>query len=205
MDPKKVAHEVRDVSSGVRLFTDWARSPDRFLAFRGQANLNWEVLPQVLRPDLGVAAHEDELVRELISLHPAEFPTDTSMFDKLVRMQHFALPTRLLDVTVNPLVALYFATDEDPRDTGADGAIIVFDGPNTRRKYFDSDTVSCIANLSNLSIEERDLIEKTKATTIPEFNRLHAVDRLLQFIRVEKPYLKERIVRTDLFKPNYVV
>jgi hypothetical protein len=29
------------------------------------------------------------------------------MFDKLVRMQHFGLPTRLLDVSLNALVALY--------------------------------------------------------------------------------------------------
>ncbi len=36
------------------------------------------------------------------------------MFDRLVRMQHFGLPTRLLDVSLNPLIALCVATDPGP-------------------------------------------------------------------------------------------
>lgn len=145
------------------------------------------------------------MVRELLSLHPHEFLTDTSMFDRLVRMQHFGLPTRLLDVTINPLVALFFATDPIPEKPHVDGCVIVFDGPKTRQKYFDSDAVSCIANLANLSADERRTIEKSTATTIAEFNKINAVDRLYQFIRAEKPHFRKAIQKTDLFRPYYVV
>ena len=81
------------------------------------------------------------------------------MFDKLVRMQHFGLPTRLLDVSLNALVALYFATDPGP-DSGkaSDGMVTAFAIPPEREKYFDSDSVSCLANLANMTSEEKEKI-----------------------------------------------
>ena len=88
------------------------------------------------------------------------------MFDKLVRMQHFGLPTRLLDVSRNALVALYFATDPGPLGSKpSDGMVTAFAIPQEHEKYFDSDSVSCIANLANMTSEEKDRdlsIEKSR-------------------------------------------
>ena len=60
----------------------------------------------------------------------------------LVRMQHYDLPTRLLDITTNPLIALYFACADG---VDYDGEVIIFQLPLARVRYFDSDTVSCLS------------------------------------------------------------
>ena len=143
------------------------------------------------------------MIREIISLFPQEFVNDSSMFDKLVRLQHYGLPTRLLDVTRNPLIALYFAVSDSQHDY-TDGAIFAFEAQNERCKFFDSDVVSCMSNLSNLSYDEKQVLVETTASTINDFMKIHAADRLLQFIKVEKPHFMPRIKRIDLFKPVIV-
>lgn len=156
-----------------------------------------------MRAAPAVKERENEMVRELVSVAPEQFAADVSMFDRLVRMQHFGLPTRLLDTTANPLVALYFAAEEIEPES--DGAVVVLELDRSRQKYFDSDTVSCIASLANLTQAERTSIEDTSARTIKQFNALHAVDRLVQFVRAEKPSFRPRVQRADLFKRIHVI
>jgi len=86
------------------------------------------------------------------------------MFDKLVRMQHFGLPTRLLDVSLNALVALYFATDPGPQGAApSDGMVTAFAIQPEHEKWFDSDAVSCIANLANMTSEEKTEIYRDQS------------------------------------------
>ena len=136
------------------------------------------------------------------------------MFDKLVRMQHFGLPTRLLDVSQNALVALYFATDPGPDPSQAtEGIVTAFAIPPEREKYYDSDSVSCLANLANMTSEEKAKISAlrvslkgdiSKNSNIEKFNKNEVIKRLHQFIRSEKPYFLPIIDPIDLFKPYYV-
>ena len=179
-----------------------ASDADSLVLYRGHGDADWRITPSIFRQDPQIERFEDKLTRELISLFPNEFASDQSMFDRLVRMQHFGLPTRLLDASRNPLVSLYFACSDEP---DKDGAVIIFDSPNERAKFYDSDTVSCLANLSNLSSVEKLSIGDSSANSIPELAKLHAVDRLVQFIRVEKPHFAARIKKLDLFRPVSVV
>ena len=67
---------------------------------------------------------EEYLIQEAYRIFPMAFSDCKTDIDKLAVAQHFGIPTRLLDVTGNALVALYFAA----QDTGIseDGVVYVF-------------------------------------------------------------------------------
>jgi len=86
--------------------------------------------------------------RNTVALNcPDDFlPTDT-LFEKLVKLQHYGCKTRLLDLTENALVALYFACNEKKHHR-INGELIILDIPNDQIKYFDSDTVAILTAIS---------------------------------------------------------
>lgn len=188
---------------------------DEVLCFRGEANGAWQTKPSVMRALKDDA--ERHIISELTLEASSEFLSDTSMFKKLVRAQHFGLPTRLLDVSLNPLVALYFACS-DHSQMGSAGQLIIYKFKRNRVKFADSDAVSIVSNLANLRDDERiELNTEAKAylnkyTTEErknpdlrtDFNKLKSADRLAQFVRVEKPYFRANINPVDLRKYYFV-
>jgi hypothetical protein len=198
---------IRSLAGAISRFSKLSPADNEVIVFRGHAKHDWPMRTKILRCSDALQEREGDMARELIAVAPLAFSDDASMFDRLVRMQHFGLPTRLLDTTSNPLVALYFATEEHVNEDGVaeDGAVVVARFDREEQKYFDSDTVSCLANLGNLSHAEREAIQKANPKTLAQFNRLKAVDRLVQFVRGEKPAFRAKIVRTDLFKRLHVI
>lgn len=169
--------------------------PDRIELYRGHPKQGYQLEPSLFR---GGAHRKDEknILRELLSLQPGEFETDRGAFEQLVRMQHYGLKTRMLDLSFNPLVALYFACTGSADEMAADGQLLRLTALKSEVKYFDSDTVSCVANLSKLTSKERNKLRgmSNKAA----LNKSGAGLRLLQFIKSEKAYFLPEIVPQHL-------
>ena len=162
--------------------------------YRGHSSrLKYRLEPSILRKDdrgnFIYRDAEDRMYRELLVSNSVDFHGDVYTLDRLVRMQHYSLPTRLLDISSNPLIALYFACKSNPDD---DGEVIVFSMDPSQIKYFDSDTASCIANLTRLPRDSKELIDYS-SNDVRKFNKQPAVKRLLHFVKEEKPFFESRL------------
>ncbi|MCA8112544.1 FRG domain-containing protein [Burkholderia cepacia] len=166
----------------------------REVFYRGHSNrTKYRLEPSIFRKDergnFINRASEDRMYRELLVSNSVDFQGDVYTLDRLVRMQHYSLPTRLLDITSNPLIALYFACKSN-LDHG--GEVIVFSMERSQIKYFDSDTASCIANLTRLPQERKDSIDYS-SNDVRKFNKQQPIKQLLHFVKEEKPFFESRM------------
>lgn len=149
----KQPNEIRSISDVNQILKDLGEpthGTTRF--FRGQAK-KWELLPSVYRKDKPyLIENEDKIIKDALTSCPDDFSPNNTLFEKLVKLQHYGYATRLLDLTTNALVALYFACSEEKHHKEL-GEFVIFDIPDTKIKYGDSDTV---AILSALSFRKKD-------------------------------------------------
>ncbi|PNH95345.1 FRG domain-containing protein [Vibrio diazotrophicus] len=165
--------------------------PEHVIFYRGHGDKVYGLTPSIYRKDEWIN-NEHKMIQELLIRCPKDFDGKQSSFEKLVKMQHYDLPTRLLDITENPLVALYFACSSK-MDSDKDGELIFFKIPKKDIKYFDSDTVSVVSNIawlkSNFSLPNRFSAD---SKSFHNEKNEHA-DVLMHCIRQEKPHFRERV------------
>lgn len=192
---KPVPTVVGSVDEFVRWVFATPPSKGEMAFYRGHSKADdYRLVPFALRTAAAAEA-EPRQYRELLMANPADFREDATTFERLSRMQHYGLPTRMLDTSTNPLIALYFACKPGSGDDHV-GDAIRFTIAKKKVKYFDSDTVSCLANLAQMYEEDRKALDTSLGRD--EFNRQIPVGKLLHFIKGEKPYFRDIIEPGDV-------
>lgn len=179
----------------IEVFTELSQ-PDsaQDLLYRGMADSRWELLPSLMR----IIAEKPKryaLEHDLAVAFKSEIPTlfqDThSSFETIAKMQHFGIPTRLLDFTLNPLIALYFACSEHPRTPGR----VVF--TMNQIHYFDDPCVECtsslylIDNCNNFMVDE--LVPPHHISVSDYLFRLFTEIHMSAPLFVKPPYWDDRM------------
>lgn len=156
---------IDSVEEFVKVITRFKIERQNPIFYRGHLLANYLNLPASFRKEK--VGKENILVKEFQKRFPIECHNQQNTFEELALMQHYGLATRLLDITENPLAALYFACKPNLKfnrnDEGTEkncGTILLYIAPPEESnsidlpsettefelKYSNSNTVSIIAN-----------------------------------------------------------
>ncbi len=104
MDKMKIINDIEEFIKVVKVnpANTW---------YRGVANSDYELLPSLLRKNI-TDLYERTLINEFKQDYLAYHKPVSGSLELYSLMQHYGLPTRLLDWSCSPLIALFFALEE---------------------------------------------------------------------------------------------
>ncbi len=164
--------------------------------FRGHSNINYSIQPSLFRLPR-YYKNEYMMYQELVLRCPDEFLSCSSHLDFLVEMQHYGLPTRLLDFSFNPLVALYFAC-ENKMNTGE---VIVYNVRNSEIVYGKDEKSVILSCLPMLTYTQQKALfmEDEKIDELTKYQEL-----LVDEVKMERPSFAREITYADIRTPIFV-
>lgn len=166
MSSNKQSKQGEDAGKALDDYMEWVMSLKGRIAFRGQADAEWELTTSAYRrlkqkmDEHLYAAHSIFVgyLHERINEVRMRFPEhrEKTPLEVMAQLQHYGAATGLIDFTENPLVALWFACNEQSKIDGKVFAV----------RLDDSEKIREIQNIDELKGEKGGLdalFEKQKA------------------------------------------
>lgn len=128
--------KIDDIGSFVDVITRIDNEQECRMWCRGQSNYSWGLVPSVQRKK-NMGEHYEQYISTNFMTHTMRLnPNAPQRYDRaswLTLMQHYGLPTRLLDWSESPLVALYFALSSN-KNAKTDAAVWVLNPMKRNQK-----------------------------------------------------------------------
>ncbi|WP_074016731.1 FRG domain-containing protein [Fusobacterium massiliense] len=181
--------------------------------FRGQSEEFEFIIPSIFR-DTKYIENEHELIKEAEISYPLEIQKIKYLPDKLALMQHYGLPTRIMDITTNALVALYFAVS---KDKDKDGVVYLFNKKTNKKEVLTSKSIPVIIKtvLANLTYKEKLLLDltfrkiKNKEILLSSFRKVNyrilpIIGKIYDAIKTDIGFIPTNIKISDFYGLNFV-
>jgi hypothetical protein len=145
------------------------------LWWRGHSDSTWNLIPRVYQKKGGLVYERNIATRFMLRARAVhgECPNDEDMEGWRFLMQHYRLPTRLLDWSASILVAAFFAVNEHPDKDGAlwvlnpyelnrifSGQAILFH-PKSVRNLLTFTNVDKVAAIAPMHLDVRMMIQSS--------------------------------------------
>ncbi len=176
---------------------------DEILCFRGSSNIANGSKPGI---DWETNVEESSAYHSLMIEFPEEFDCKRDHLGTLAKMQHYGLPTRMLDVSGNILVSLYFAVNGSK---GKDGCVEIYKARKSEILKHNSDKALMLSCLPCFDEKTQDSIRSfcnRNKGKIDEYmiKGNDAMTRFLHEVRGEYPAFECAIIGKDLLESYFV-
>lgn len=175
--------------------------------YRGVSNNSHLIEPGIYR---STEKHQENYYFNEISVRCPDAFRSFNNLEKLTYMQHYGCPTRLLDITANPLVALYFSCLGNQKK---DGVVYVFAISESDVLYSNSDRVQMLSKLAEFNQTDqkklryyayRYLLNDSFPCSTSRKYRNQIIEQYYHSIKRNNSAFEREIVPFDMLKPLFV-
>jgi hypothetical protein len=142
-------------------------------------------IPSLYYPPNEFYKNEERIFYEILSIFPDETRPQRTTIEKLILMKHYNIPTRIMDISKNALISLFFACFADKgqeKSMEKDGIVSVYTVPEEDISFCDSDSVTILANIA----KRQESFKCDITMPLKEFNSQGPIQQLLNDIRQDK-------------------
>lgn len=140
--------------------------------------------------------NESSMINGVMSKLPNEFHGMSSNFEILLKLQHYGIPTKLIDVSFNPYISTFFACNLNQKQKAEkrDGYLYILNKEKLEVKTVFSDKVAIVSAISRLDENNKKwLLENLKQYLIIRINLIKYYFKVIEPNKFQD-FDKDRIV-----------